>query len=99
ARVHYPRSLHDALPTLRDGAAGVMHSLIYFGYLVLFAVTTVLLIDEQLPPSLKFLHGTVYKTYSLVGDVAGIAFLTGLVWAVLRSEGHTSELQSRGDLV
>ena len=42
---------------LRDSAAGVMHSLIYFPFLDLFAVTTVLEIDHQLPPSAKFLHG------------------------------------------
>ena len=34
---------------LRDPAAGLMHSLIYFGFLVLLAVTTVLEIDHQLP--------------------------------------------------
>ena len=34
---------------LRDPAAGVMHSLIYFGFLVLFAVTIILEVDHQLP--------------------------------------------------
>ena len=34
---------------LRDPAAGVMHSFIYFGFLVLFIVTVVLEIDHQLP--------------------------------------------------
>lgn len=34
---------------LRDPAAGVMHSLIYFGFLVLMAVTAVLEIDHQMP--------------------------------------------------
>ena len=48
---------------LRDPAAGVMHSLIYFGFLILFAVTTVLEIDHQLPESAKFLHGDVYQGY------------------------------------
>src|SRR4029077_1050236 len=33
---------------LRDSAAGLMHSLIYFPFLVLFAVTTVLEVDHQL---------------------------------------------------
>ena len=36
---------------LRDPAAGIMHSLIYFGFLVLLGVTTVLEIDHQLPES------------------------------------------------
>jgi len=46
---------------LRDSAAGLMHSMIYFGFLVLLGVTTVLEIDHQMPPALKFLHGDVYR--------------------------------------
>jgi nitrate reductase gamma subunit len=69
---------------LRDPAAGLMHSCIYFGFLVLFAVTTVLEINHQLPQNLKFLHGDVYRGYSLVGDVAGVVFLVGIGWAAWR---------------
>ena len=69
---------------LRDPAAGIMHSLIYFGFLVLLAVTTVLEINHQLPESMKFLHGGVYKAYSAVGDAAGLALLVGVVWAIVR---------------
>jgi Fe-S oxidoreductase/nitrate reductase gamma subunit len=69
---------------LRDSAAGLMHSMIYFGFLVLLAVTTVLEVDHQLPVDLKFLHGDVYLAYSFIGDLAGVVFLTGIVWAVLR---------------
>ena len=69
---------------LRDPAAGIMHSLIYFPFLVLFAVTTVLEVDHQLPPSLKFLHGTTYQAYKFVGDTAGLLFLVGIVWAIVR---------------
>src|SRR3954464_12209506 len=69
---------------LRDPAAGVMHSLIYFPFLILFAVTTILEINHQLPVSMKFLHGDVYRGYSLVGDVAGVLFLVGIFWAIIR---------------
>ncbi len=69
---------------LRDPAAGVMHSMMYFGFLILLAVTTVLEINHQLPESAKFLHGGVYKAYALVGDVAGIVFLVGVIWAIVR---------------
>jgi Fe-S oxidoreductase len=69
---------------LRDPVAGVMHSLIYFSFLVLLAVTTVLEIDHQLPESAKFLHGDVYRAYSLVGDVAGAVFVVGVGWAIVR---------------
>jgi Fe-S oxidoreductase/nitrate reductase gamma subunit len=69
---------------LRDPAAGVMHSLIYFNFIILFAVTTVLEINHQLPESAKFLHGDVYRAYSAVGDIAGALFLIGVVWAIVR---------------
>ena len=69
---------------LRDPAAGIMHSMIYFGFLVLLAVTSVLEINHQLPESLKFLHGTVYEGYAFIGDLAGAVFLGGIIWAILR---------------
>jgi Fe-S oxidoreductase/nitrate reductase gamma subunit len=69
---------------LRDPAAGVMHSLIYFNFLILLAVTTVLEINHQLPEGAKFLHGDVYRAYALIGDVAGGLFLLGVIWAIVR---------------
>ncbi len=69
---------------LRDPAAGIMHSLMYFGFLILLAVTTVLEINHQLPDGAKFLHGTTYQAYSFVGDAAGVMFTAGVVWAIVR---------------
>ena len=69
---------------LRDSAAGLMHSMIYFGFLVLLGVTTTLEIDHQLPESLKFLHGGVYQAYAFIGDFAGLMFTGGVVWAIVR---------------
>ncbi|MCB1249732.1 MAG: heterodisulfide reductase-related iron-sulfur binding cluster [Acidimicrobiales bacterium] len=69
---------------MRDPVEGMMHSLIYFSFLILLAVTTILEIDHQLPPDLKFLHGGVYQAYAFVGDVAGLLFTIGVVWAILR---------------
>ena len=69
---------------LRDPAAGIMHSFIYFSFLVLLAVTTVLEIDHQLPNDLKFLNGQVYQGYIFIGDLAGLFLLTGVVWAIVR---------------
>src|SRR5262245_27306253 len=69
---------------LRDPAAGLMHSMIYFAFLVLLGVTTVLEIDHQLPTDWKFLHGQVYQAYSFIGDLAGAVFVVGIVWALLR---------------
>ena len=69
---------------LRDSAAGLMHSMMYFGFLVLLGVTTALELDHQLPESLKFLHGDVYRGYVLIGDLAGMVFTAGVVWAIVR---------------
>ena len=69
---------------LRDAGAGLMHSMIYFGFMALLGVTTVLEVDHQLPPSLKFLHGRTYMAYSFIGDLAGLVFLVGILWAIAR---------------
>ena len=69
---------------LRDPAAGAMHSLIYFGFIVLFVATVVLEVDHQLPESLKFLHGRTYQAYAATADVFGVVFVVGIVWAIGR---------------
>ena len=69
---------------LRDPAAGLMHSFIYFSFLILLAVTTILEINHQVPMSMKFLHGTTYQAYSAVGDAAGLFLTIGVAWAIVR---------------
>jgi Fe-S oxidoreductase/nitrate reductase gamma subunit len=69
---------------LRDAGAGLMHSMIYFGFLGLLAVTTVLEVDHQMPEELKFLHGDVYRGYVLFGDLMGLIFMGGVTWAIVR---------------
>ena len=69
---------------LRDPVAGVMHSLIYFPFLILFAVTVVDEVNHLIPADLKFLHGQVYQGYSLVANAAGVLFFLGVTWAILR---------------
>ena len=69
---------------LRDPIAGAMHALLYYGFLVLLAVTTTLEVDHQLPERLKFLHGGTYQGFSFVGDLAGLAFTFGMIWSVVR---------------
>ena len=66
---------------MRDRRAGVMHSLIYYGFLVLFLGTVTLEIDHLLPAGLKFLHGSVYLGYSAILDLAALVFLGGLALA------------------
>jgi Fe-S oxidoreductase/nitrate reductase gamma subunit len=59
-----------------------MHSLIYYGFLVLFLGTVTLEIDHLLPVEFKFLHGSVYMGYSAILDLAAIVFLSGLGLAI-----------------
>ncbi len=75
---------------MREPGAGVMHALIYFNFLILLAVTTVLEINHQVPEGLKFLNGDVYRAYALVGDLAGLGFVAGMVIAILRRYGPRS---------
>ena len=87
ARIHELRRGLQMRTLLEDPAAGLMHSAIYFGFLVLFLGTVTLEVDHLLPNNLKFLHGTVYQVYSLTLDVFGVIFLGGLAWAALRRYG------------
>jgi Fe-S oxidoreductase/nitrate reductase gamma subunit len=83
-RLHAAREGLQMRTLLRDRQAGLMHSAIYFGFLVLFLGTVTLEIDHLLPGNLKFLHGGVYQGYSLVLDAFALVFLGGIAWAALR---------------
>ena len=69
---------------LRFRAAGLMHSMIYVGFLGLFAGTITLEIHHLLPPSMKFLQGTTYFVYSFSLEIASLIYLAGIGWALLR---------------
>ncbi len=69
---------------LRDPAAGVMHSLLYFGFIFLFIVTVISELNHQLPDALKFLHGNTYLAYSFGAEIAGLMFCAGVIWAIGR---------------
>ncbi len=68
---------------MRDPRSGIMHSAIYWGFIVLFLGTVTLEIDHLLPASFKFLHGPFYLGYSAVLDLAGLLFLGGLAMAIV----------------
>ncbi|MGQ0849441.1 MAG: (Fe-S)-binding protein [Actinomycetota bacterium] len=69
---------------MRDPQAGLMHSMVYYGFLVLFAGTVTLEIDHLLPSNLAFLKGNVYLIYSAILDLAALVYLGGLALAVFR---------------
>ena len=85
---HWGRRIRDLdaglrMKTLmRDPRAGVMHSMIYYGFIVLFLGTVTLEIDHLLPADLKFLHGAVYQGYSAILDLASLVYLGGLALAI-----------------
>src|SRR5690606_36786307 len=64
--------------------AGLMHSMNYYGFLVLLAGTVTLEIDHLLPGNLKFVHSRFYQGYSFVRELAGLVYLAGLAWAMWR---------------
>ncbi len=72
---------------LRDRAAGLMHAMIYYGFVVLFLGTVTLEIHNLAPIRYKFLTGVVYQGYSAILDLAGVVYLIGLGWAAVRRYG------------
>jgi len=67
---------------MRDPRSGLMHSMVYYGFVVLFLGTVTLEIDHLLPANLKFLRGSFYLGYSAVLDLAAVVYLGGLVMAI-----------------
>lgn len=65
-----------------DIYAGLMHSLILGGFVVLFVGT--LIIAAVYDFGLNFLRGNFYLIFSLLLDIAGFAFLLGLLMVGLR---------------
>ena len=72
---------------MRDPKMGVIHSMIYYGFIVLFLGTVTLEIDHLLPGNLKFLHGGVYQGYSAILDLATLVYLGGLAAAAANRYG------------
>jgi Fe-S oxidoreductase/nitrate reductase gamma subunit len=62
-------------------AAGSMHLLIFWGFLLLLIGTTVLAIHHYL---FAFLTGTPYLIFSIAMEVAGIILVAGIIWALVR---------------
>jgi len=87
--------------SLRDGdiVAGVMHTMILWGFLTLLIATTILGIDMDLYRPLtgdSFFVGQFYLSYSFVVDAMGLLFVVGLGVAIYRRYGaRTERLQGR----
>ncbi len=77
-RLHRFRQGVSMRTVMEDPAAGAMHSLMYYGFILLFLGTATLELDHLLPAKFKFLVGPVYQGYSLILDLAAVAFLAGV---------------------
>ncbi|MGQ9842585.1 MAG: heterodisulfide reductase-related iron-sulfur binding cluster [Spirochaetota bacterium] len=67
--------------------AGIMHASLFYGFVGLFIVTFIILIQEDVTElffHFKFLVGDFYLLWSLAGDVFGVAVIVGLVMAFWR---------------
>ncbi len=75
---------------LRDRAPGIMHTLIFYGFLTLFIGTDIIALEEDFtiptlgPDAGKILTGTFYPFYEFILDTLGLLFVAGLVWATYR---------------
>jgi Fe-S oxidoreductase/nitrate reductase gamma subunit len=74
------------LKTFRDPYPGIMHGLIFFGFVVLFIGTALIAKETYItgPLGWTFLRGTFYLVFSFLMDLFGLAVLIGLGIALFR---------------
>ncbi|MEK6721087.1 MAG: heterodisulfide reductase-related iron-sulfur binding cluster [Chloroflexota bacterium] len=87
----------------RDLYAGVFHSMIMWGFIVLFIGTAILTLEADivrpLAPQFSFYWGAFYLVYSLVLDVLGMAMLVGIAAMAVRRARRPRQLDySRVDI-
>ena len=65
----------------RDRYAGVSHSKIFYGFVILFIGTSIITVDYDITEPLfgvTFWHGTFYLIFSLVLDIGGLGMIIGI---------------------
>lgn len=75
------------MKVLREKYAGLFHGAIFFGFVVLFIVTLIVVVQEDFTAlffSSHFIYGDFYIIWSLFGDFAGLVVLIGLGMAIYR---------------
>ena len=71
----------------RERSAGWGHMPVFYGFLLLFIATSIITVDYDIVEPLtghSFWRGWFYLIFSLIADIAGAAFLAGLLWLVWR---------------
>ncbi len=66
----------------REPSSGMMHLLIFWGFLILFVGTELIALEHDTP--LSFLHGLFYLIYSFAEDLFGVCMLVGVAIAAYR---------------
>jgi Fe-S oxidoreductase len=83
--------------TMQDRKPGMMHALIFFGFLGLFIGTEIIAIEETFTLPLmgeesgRILVGDYYRYYETILDAIGLVFVAGLIWAAVRRYGFKSD--------
>ena len=75
------------LKILRESYAGIMHAAFFFGFAGLFAVTMLIMIQDDLTELFfhyRFLYGNFYIYWSLFADLCGLVVLAGCFMAIWR---------------
>jgi Fe-S oxidoreductase/nitrate reductase gamma subunit len=78
---------HGRIVRQRNLYAGVMHALIFGGFMLLFAGTLIVMVEMDIVQpifGLSFLHGNFYLVFKLVLNTAGLALIAGILMAFYR---------------
>ena len=79
---------------LRDRIPGIMHTMIFYGFLALFIGTDIIAAEEDFtipvlgPDRGKIIAGSFYTFYEFALDTLGLIFVLGLLWATYRRYVH-----------
>ncbi len=78
--------LSNATVRRGDRVGGIAHTLILWGFLILFIGTCIVAFDHDVLRffGLKLLQGNFYLGFSLALDLFGIAFIVGLIMMIVR---------------
>ena len=79
----------------RDAYTGFAHTLIFWGFVILFIGTVIVAVDHDILRfmGIHLLQGTFYLGFSVVLDVFGVLFLVGLLMMMVRrSAMHPPQL-------
>src|SRR5215213_2844768 len=71
--------------------AGLMHLFIFYGFIVLFIGTLIVLLEADIVRpffGVSFFHGPFYVAYKLIINFFGLLFIVGLLMAVWRRYGQ-----------